>query len=113
MKCVALLDPIARGSVRNFSTFFQKPKSPAHRQYEALRMFYVDREPAKAVAARFGYTFFAFNALRRDFAREHKASKFFRQVVRRPWAPPLAWLPFPSLVKVRRRVPHRTLPRGR
>ena len=86
MKCVALLDPIARGSVRNFSTFFQKPKSPAHRQYEALRMFYVDREPAKAVAARFGYTFFAFNALRRDFAREHKASKFFRQVVRRPWS---------------------------
>lgn len=73
-------------SVRAFSTFFLKPRLPAHRQYEALRAFYVDRLPAKTVAPRFGYTVSAFNSLRRDFARRHRATKYFRDVVRRPWS---------------------------
>ena len=72
--------------MRDFSRFFRRPRSIAHRQYEALRAFYIDREPARAVAARFGYTLSAFNSLRRDFARDPKASKFFRDLVRRPWS---------------------------
>jgi hypothetical protein len=86
MNYVARFDPILEGYVRDFSALFLKPKAPLHRQYEALRQFYVDRESAKVVAARFGYTVFTFNSLRRDFAREPKASKFFRPVVRRPWS---------------------------
>lgn len=72
--------------MRNLSKFFRRPRSTAHRQYEALRAFYIDREAAKAVAVRFGYTLSAFNSLRRDFACGPKASKFFREVVRRPWS---------------------------
>ncbi len=72
--------------MRDLSRFFLRPQLPAHRQYEALRAFYVDRLPAKTVAARFGYTVSAFNSLRRDFARQHRARKYFREVVRRPWS---------------------------
>ena len=72
--------------VRKFSRFFLKPRLPTHRQYEALRAFYVDRLSAKTVALRFGYTVSAFNSLRRDFARQHRATKYFREVIRRPWS---------------------------
>ena len=72
--------------MRNFSRFFLRPRLPAHRQYEALRAFYVERLPAKTVAARFGYTISAFNSLRRDFARRHRATEYFREAVRKPWS---------------------------
>ena len=47
--------------------YFAYPKSPGQKQYEALRVFYVDKLPAKVVADRFGYTLGSFNALRHKF----------------------------------------------
>jgi hypothetical protein len=35
---------------------FLTPANSTHRQYEALRAYFVERLPAAEVAARFGYT---------------------------------------------------------
>lgn len=47
--------------------FFQQPQNITHKQYEALRAFYVERQSAQAVAQRFGYTVSAVYSLARDF----------------------------------------------
>jgi len=44
-------------------SYFLKPKSVSHKQYEALRMYYVEDIPAHEVAYRFGYTYRAFTSL--------------------------------------------------
>ena len=51
----------------NLLTFFLQPKTVAHKQYEALRMYYVDGVPANEVAGRFGYTYRAFTSLVSSF----------------------------------------------
>ena len=48
-------------------TFFLQPKSVAHKQYEALRMYYVEEISAHEVADRFGYTYRAFTSLVSSF----------------------------------------------
>jgi len=57
------------------------PKSVAHKQYEALRMYYIDGAPAQEVADRFGYTYRAFTSLvttfRRKIIMDPKDSIFF------------------------------------
>ncbi len=50
--------------------FFEMPNSVAHKQYEALRMYYIDGVPAQQVAQRFGYTYRAFTSLVSDFRRK-------------------------------------------
>ena len=52
--------------------FFQHPQSAAHKQYEALRAFYVERKSATEVAQQFGYTLSAFYSLSRDFKQQLK-----------------------------------------
>ena len=47
--------------------FFTHPQLPGQKQYEALRLFYVDNLPARIVADQFGYTVASFNALRQKF----------------------------------------------
>ena len=47
--------------------FFLQPKSVTHKQYEALRMYYVEDIPAHEVADRFGYTYRAFTSLVSSF----------------------------------------------
>lgn len=47
--------------------FFRRPRSPAQRQYEAVRAFFLDGLPAAQAAARFGYRPATLNALCRDF----------------------------------------------
>ena len=42
--------------MRAGAEYFIRPVEPAQRRYEALRAYLVDQEPAKAVAARFGYS---------------------------------------------------------
>jgi transposase len=42
--------------VRSGSEFFISPSEPLQRRYEALRSYFVEEEPAEAVAARFGYS---------------------------------------------------------
>lgn len=36
--------------------FFEHPQAAAHKQYEALRAFYVENKSAAEVAQQFGYT---------------------------------------------------------
>lgn len=61
--------------------YFEMPKSVAHKQYEALRMYYIDGAPAQEVAQRFGYTYRAFTSLvttfRRKIIMDPKDSIFF------------------------------------
>ena len=47
--------------------FFSQPNTPRQKQYEALRAFYVDKIPAKKVAAKFGYTLSTFYSLTKEF----------------------------------------------
>ena len=47
--------------------FFDKPKAPLHRQYEALRSIFVDKNPAAIVAKKYGYSISTIYSLARDF----------------------------------------------
>ncbi|TSA32480.1 MAG: IS4/IS5 family transposase [Porphyromonadaceae bacterium] len=48
-------------------TFFLEPKTVAQKQYEALRLYYVEGLSAHEVAGRFGYTYRAFTSLVSSF----------------------------------------------
>jgi len=50
--------------------FFLEPKNPKHRQYEALRAYYIDGMSGTEVAERFGYTPGAFSQLCHQFRRD-------------------------------------------
>jgi hypothetical protein len=43
--------------------FFLEPASPSHRQYEALRAYFVEGISSQLVAERFGYTAGSFRVL--------------------------------------------------
>ncbi|NET38922.1 MAG: transposase [Cyanothece sp. SIO1E1] len=66
--------------------FFQSPQAIAHKQYEALRAFYVEGKAAAEVAQQFGYTLSAFYSLTRDFKQRLKepepSQQFFVTVTR-------------------------------
>jgi len=47
--------------------FFLQPKTIAQKQYEALRMYYIEGLPANEVAEQFGYTYRAFTSLISSF----------------------------------------------
>ena len=51
----------------NALDFFMKPVSVSQKQYEALRMYYVEKKKAKDVAKEFGYTYRAFTSIISDF----------------------------------------------
>lgn len=55
---------------------FLIPRNVAHRQYEALRAFFVDRVPGREVASRFGYTLGSFRQLVHGF-RQDPEREFF------------------------------------
>ena len=55
---------------------FLTPENTAHRQYEALRAYYVDRVPAAEAAQRFGYTVGSFRQLAHQF-RSNPKRQFF------------------------------------
>ena len=52
--------------------FFLKPITIAQKQYEALRLFFVDKIPAAEVAKKFGYTTRGFNTITSDFRKDLK-----------------------------------------
>lgn len=56
--------------------FFLEPASPAQRQYEALRAYFVDQLSTAKVAERFGYTPGSFRVLAHHFRRSQP--QFFR-----------------------------------
>jgi hypothetical protein len=56
--------------------FFLEPANATHRQYEALRGFFVDGLPSAEAARRFGYTPGSFRVLCHDFRRNPKRAFF-------------------------------------
>jgi hypothetical protein len=60
---------------------FLEPSNSTHRQYEALRAFFVDRLPSAEVAARFGYTPGSFRVLVHQF-RNKPDRDFFIPIAR-------------------------------
>jgi len=53
-------------------TFFTAPHSVAQKQYEALRMYFVEKIIAKDVAAKFGYSYRGFTTIIADFRKKLK-----------------------------------------
>ena len=62
--------------VAMFIDFFINPKNVLHKQYEALRSFYVDGRLADDVAKQYGYTKSAFYSLVRDFKIRMQSKDF-------------------------------------
>jgi len=52
--------------------YFENPGPIAQKQYEALRMFFVDKKPAREVAQRYGYTYRGFTTIVSNFRRNLK-----------------------------------------
>jgi len=63
--------------------FFLEPSNTLHRQYEALRAYFVEGLSSTEAAARFGYTPGSFRVLCHQF-RQHPARQFFATVTRGP-----------------------------
>src|SRR6478672_8505735 len=55
---------------------FLEPTNSTHRQYEALRAFFVDGVPSAEAAARFGYTPGSFRVLVHQFRKQPKRDFF-------------------------------------
>ena len=90
--------PKELSSVRRF---FLQPASPKHRQYEALRAYYVEGRPAHAVASAFGYSPGAFHVLCHHFRRD-PAPAFFLVSRRGPQSQPRKSAARDLLVRLRK-----------
>ena len=66
---------------------FLEPTDPTHRQYEALRAYFVEGLPSQEVAHRFGYTPGSFRVLCHQF-RQHPQRAFFLQLHKGPHRAP-------------------------
>ena len=64
------------GQLTDVERAFLEPANVTHRQYEALRAYFVDKVPSKEAAARFGYTPGSFRVLCHDF-RSDPGRAFF------------------------------------
>ena len=81
---------MARSSVNKITDFaqvFLKPSSATHRQYEALRAFFVDHLPSQEAARRFGYSYGSFRILCHEF-RQNPGRVFFQTAPRGPRSAP-------------------------
>jgi len=67
--------------------FFLGPANPTHRQYEALRAYFVEDLPSVEVARRFGYSAGSFRVLAHEF-RQHPDRPFFLPPQKGPQASP-------------------------
>src|SRR5260370_2203708 len=68
------------------SRFFLEPASPAQRQYEALRAYFVEGLSSADVSGRFGYTPGSFRVLCHHFRRSKP--DFFRELKHGPHTQP-------------------------
>lgn len=63
--------------------YFLSPSSISQKQYEALRMFFVEKKPAQEVATKFGYSYRGFTTLVSNFRKDLKtcqpANLFFHK----------------------------------
>jgi Transposase DDE domain len=71
----------------DLSRVFLEPANSTHRQYEALRAFFVDRLPGADVARRFGYTAGSFRVLVHQF-RQNPRRSFFLSPAKGPHSAP-------------------------
>lgn len=66
--------------------FFTTPQTTAQKQYEALRMFFVENKSAAEVADAFGYTYRGFTTIVSDFRKKLKENQgrdlFFKELKR-------------------------------
>src|ERR1700677_3442788 len=62
--------------------FFDATESPLQRQYEALRLFFVEGDSSAEVAERFGYTPGSFRVLCHRFRHDRDFRNGFFQVTR-------------------------------
>ena len=67
--------------------FFLEPSNAVHRQYEALRAYFVDHLPSAEAARRFGYTPGSFRVLCHDF-RQNPRRSFFLAAQKKPQRAP-------------------------
>ncbi len=69
--------------------FFLSPENAAHRQYEALRCYFVENVPSQEAARRFNYSPGAFRVLCHEFRHDPaKRAGFFQPVQRGPQRAP-------------------------
>jgi hypothetical protein len=66
---------------------FLQPSNATHRQYEALRAYFVEGRPGPEVAARLGYTYASFRALAHQFRKDPQRA-FFLTPAKGPQAAP-------------------------
>ncbi|MGH9891580.1 MAG: hypothetical protein ACREA0_06285 [bacterium] len=66
---------------------FLEPKNATHRQYEALRAYFVEEVPSREAAARFGYTPGSFRVLCADLRKDPDRA-FFRDPAKGPASAP-------------------------
>lgn len=70
--------------------FFLAPENPLHRQYEALRAYFVEHAPGPEVARRFAYSPGAFRVLAYQFRHDPaKRAGFFQSPKHGPQSPPV------------------------
>jgi hypothetical protein len=63
--------------------FFEEPTQTFHRQYEALRAFFIDHRSLGDIAQRFGYSYDTVRSLVRDFRARSQTGRSS------PFSPPL------------------------
>src|SRR5207247_2484917 len=71
----------------DLARFFLEPSNTTHRQYEALRAYFVEHLPSAEAAGRFGYTPGSFRVLCHEFRRNPRRP-FFLSPVKSPQAVP-------------------------
>src|SRR5271154_68848 len=60
----------------DYTRAFLEPANSTHRQYEALRAFFIEKLPGPEVAKRFGYTHGSFRVLVHQFRKNPRRSFF-------------------------------------
>ena len=73
--------------ITNIAHIFLEPSNSTHRQYEALRAYFVEGLPSKEVAKRFGYTDGSFRVLVHQF-RQNPHRQFFLPPAKGPHKAP-------------------------
>ncbi len=76
-----------RNKLTKIAQAFLEPSNPTHRQYEALRAFFVEKLPGREVARRFGYTEGSFRVLVHQF-RQNPQREFFLPSAKGPQEAP-------------------------
>ncbi len=78
-----------RDGITSYRRYFLAPRNTTHRQYEALRAYFVGGSPSAEVAVRFGYTPGSFRVLCTQF-RKDPDRLFFLDPARGPQSSPKA-----------------------